>query len=207
MSTRPYMPEAEKQYLTTVYERAQVILEYGSGGSTRVAAAMPGKYIMSVESDLQWVRDLRHELADAKSPVVLQHVDIGETGPWGRPVNDASWRVYHNYPNSVWDQPWFRQPDVVLIDGRFRTACLAAVVMHTAKQVTVLFDDYGVRERYQLIEKIIKPRRMIGRLAEFSIKPNTFKPAQIGALVEQFFMMTVHGEGERAYRVPEKRKA
>lgn len=205
MSEQPYMPEREVDFLKMVYGKSKVILEYGSGGSTRIAADMPDKLIMSVESDLDWTRSLRHDLMNAKSPVILQHVDIGETGPWGRPLDDRSWRNYHRYPNSVWDEPWFRQPDVVFIDGRFRTACLATVILRTRKSVRVMFDDYGARDRYQLIERIIKPYQMIGRMAEFRVKPDNYSPDDIGFLIEQYFQMTVHGEGEKAYRVPKAR--
>lgn len=204
---KPSMPDDESAYLTEVYEDAHVILEYGSGGSTRVAAHMPDKFIMSVESDLDWARQLRRDLASAASPVILQHIDIGEVGLWGRPLTDQSWRGYHKYSNFVWDQPWFRQPDVVLIDGRFRTACLAAVILRTTRPVKVLFDDYGVRERYQLIERLIKPDKMIGRMAEFSVKPGAYSPSDIGFLIEQFFWMTVHGEGEEAYRLADQAEA
>lgn len=201
MTATPYMPKDETVYLTQIYKKARVILEYGSGGSTRLAAATPGKFIMSVESDLAWVRQLRRDLVGEASPVILQHVDIGPVGPWGRPLSDDMWRGYHRYPNSVWDQSWFRQPDVVLIDGRFRTACLATVMMRTLSPVRVLFDDYGVRERYRLVEKIIKPSKIIGRMAEFMVLPDAISHADFGFLIEQFFQMTVHGEGEAAYRL------
>lgn len=206
MSDQLYMPEREAAFLKMVYRKSKVILEYGSGGSTRLAAGMPDKLIMSVESDLAWTRSLRHDLMDARSPVILQHVDIGDTGLWGRPVDDRSWRNYHRYPNSVWDEPWFRQPDVVLIDGRFRTACLASVILRTRKSVRVLFDDYAVRDRYQMVEGIIEPYQMIGRMAEFRVKPGNFSPKDMGFLIEQYFQMTVDGEGEKAYRVPKAKK-
>lgn len=206
MSSAPYMPEAETAFLRMLYRKARVILEYGAGGSTHLAAQMPDKLVMSVESDLEWTRSLRGELADAQSTAILQHVDIGETGPWGRPLNAANWRNFHRYPNSVWEEPWFRQPDVVLIDGRFRTACLATVILRTKKSVRVMFDDYGVRDKYRLVERVIKPWQMIGRMAEFRVKPDNYSPDDIGFLIEQYFQGTIHGEGEKAYRVPEMRK-
>ncbi|EPX78549.1 hypothetical protein thalar_02341 [Litoreibacter arenae DSM 19593] len=38
-------------------------MEYGSGGTTRLAAQMPGKLIFSVESDLMWALDLQADHA------------------------------------------------------------------------------------------------------------------------------------------------
>lgn len=202
MSTLPFMPEAETAHLMAVYGQARVILEYGPGGSTHLAAAMANKFIMSVESDLGWVQKLRADVASAVSPVILHHIDIGPTGRWSRPLTDAMWRGYHRYPNSVWGQSWFRQPDVVLIDGRFRTACLAAILLQTKHEVRVLFDDYGVREKHQLIEKVIKPSRLVGRMAQFIVPPDAFSKTDIGFLIEQFFQISVHGETEAAYRLP-----
>lgn len=197
----PFMPEAEVEHLMRTYADAQVILEYGSGGSTEIAAHMSGKYIMSVESDRAWARALREKLyrSEVRSPAVIHHVDIGATGPWGRPLDDHSWRNFHAYPNDIWEQSWFRQPDVVLIDGRFRTACLATVLLRTERPVTVLFDDYGARPLYHQIEEIIEPVCMIGRMAEFHIEPGLVRQHQIGLLLRQFFWVSLHGMSEQDY--------
>lgn len=200
--TQPLMPQEETAHLKEAYANARVILEYGSGGSTMVAAQSSGKFIMSVESDLTWARALRRNLAGALSPVIIQHVNIGPVGPWGRPISHDSWKHFHAYPNSIWGQSWFRQPDVVLIDGRFRTACLAAVMFHTQRSVRVLFDDYAVRDTYRLVERLIKPTQIIGRMAEFTVLPNAISQSDLGFLIEQFFQATIHGESEEVYRLP-----
>lgn len=198
----PFMPEAEVEHLTRAYAEARVILEYGSGGSTEIVAHMPGKYIMSVESDRDWARGLRKKLSgsDTLSQAVIHYVDIGATGPWGRPLDDRSWRNYHLYPNDVWEQRWFRHPDVVLIDGRFRTACLATVLLRAERPVKVLFDDYSIRPRYHQIEEIIEPARMIGRMAEFHVEPGRVRQHEIGVLLQQFFWVSVHGMTEQEYQ-------
>lgn len=196
------MPAAEVEHLRRVYADAEVILEYGSGGSTELAARLPGKYIMSVESDRDWARTLRSKLCGPEivSPAVVYHSDIGTTGPWGRPLDDHAWRRFHSYPNAVWEQSWFRHPDVVLIDGRFRTACFATVLMRAERPVRVLFDDYGVRPLYHQVEKFVRPTAMIGRMADFRIEPGQIDPKQIGLLVSQFFQGTVHGISETHYQ-------
>lgn len=204
------MPEAEVAHLKRVYAEANVILEYGSGGSTELGARMPGKYIMSVESDQNWARDLRQKLCgpDILSPVIVHHADIGPTGPWGRPLDTSAWRRFHAYPNEVWDQSWFRHPDVVLIDGRFRTACFATVMMRAERPVRVLFDDYGVRPMYHQIEEFLRPTAMIGRMAEFWIEPGPLDPRKTSLLISQFFQGALHGMTEASYRVnPVKKPA
>src|SRR5690554_3693764 len=110
------LPEIEAAHLRSAYAEAQVILEYGSGGSTRVAAEMPGKLVFSVESDRDWAITLQAELDTAQlpSPAIVYHADIGETGKWGRPKNAESWQKFHRYPIAIWDEPFFRHPDLVL---------------------------------------------------------------------------------------------
>lgn len=205
---KPFMPDAEVAHLKQAYAEAKVILEYGSGGSTEIAARLGGKYIMSVESDRSWAWALRKKLAGPEilSPAVVLHVDIGPTGPWGRPLNDRGWRNFHAYANDVWDQPWFRHPDVILIDGRFRTACLATALLRAEHPIRVLFDDYGVRPFYHQMEEVIEPDTMIGRMAEFRIEPGQVEPRAIGLLISQFFQPSIHGMSEEDYqKVPPRR--
>lgn len=192
------MPSAEEEYLLEAYRAARIILEYGSGGSTKAACQMPGKLIFSVESDLDWTRTLRREVAALSpvSPVILEHVDIGATGPWGRVRDESGWRRYHAYPNQIWDRPYFRHPDLILIDGRFRVACLMTALLRAEKPIRVLFDDYAGREAYGLAERVVKPVVRIGRMAEFRIGPGMVKPADIGFIISQYFRVTVYCEGK-----------
>ena len=53
------LPEAEAAHSRAAYKDAKAILEYGSGGSTVMAAEMPGKRVWSVESDADWAQMMR----------------------------------------------------------------------------------------------------------------------------------------------------
>ncbi|WP_417726472.1 hypothetical protein [Roseovarius sp.] len=166
-------PEKEAAYLKTIYTSAQVILEYGSGGSTVLAASMPDKLIFSVESDRLWAMHLQAHI-DAEnlpSPATVYHADIGPTGTWGRPLDNTNWARFHTYPLAIWDEPFFRHPDVVLIDGRFRAACMMTTLARITRPVTVLFDDYTERVPYHVVEDWIKPRETVGRMAVFDAVP------------------------------------
>lgn len=202
------MPEAESALLLEAYSAARVILEYGSGGSTHIAAQMTGKYVLSVESDRAWARNLRSEITAAgpKSSVVVYHVDIGPTGSWGRPVDDSGWNRYHRYPNAIWEEPFFRHPDVVLVDGRFRPACLLTTMLQITRPVRVLFDDYLERPAYHVVERFQRPHRMAGRMAEFLIEPGMIAKDQLGFVMGKFFDVTKVGE-KNAYKLPTKNPA
>lgn len=193
--TRPELslPEEEAACLKAAYEKADVILEYGSGGSTVMAAEMRGKLIFSVESDPVWARNLRRYLDTAGLPsqAIVHYTDIGPVGKWGRPFDSQHWEKFHNYPVEIWEKPWFRHPDVVLIDGRFRAACLAITRIRIKRPVTVLFDDYAERQTYHSVEDVVgPPAEMTGRMARFELAPGDLDDAQTTRLQKFFFHAT-----------------
>ena len=167
------LPAAEAVWLRDAYSRADVILEYGSGGSTVMASEMAGKSVTSVESDKAWAEMMQDWFAinpGLSTPSVL-HADVGKTGEWGMPENDKRWRAFPKYPLEVWSHEGFVNPDVVLVDGRFRVGCLLATMFRTQKPVELYFDDYAGREPYHVVETFVKPTEIRGRMARFDIKP------------------------------------
>ena len=185
------MPEAEAQTVRAAYEAADVILEYGSGGSTVMASEMPGKQVFSVESDQDWVQMMRGWFAQ-NPPVGFTEVDmiwsdIGPTREWGYPETNKAWNRYARYPLEVWDLPEFCQPDVVLVDGRFRAGCAMATAFRTQKPVTLLVDDYKRRKQYHQIEEFLGAPELIGRMARFHVSPMPVPAERLLDIVE---MMT-----------------
>ncbi len=177
------LPEAEAQHLARAYAEADVILEYGSGGSTVLASELSGKTVISVESDQAWavmMRDWFVQNPPAQGTRIdVIWVDIGETGDWGTPMNASGWRHYPDYPLAVWQREDFRQPDVVLVDGRFRPGCAMATAFCTRKPVTLLVDDYKRRSRYHVIEEFLGAPRLIGRMAQFDVAPTAVPPDRL----------------------------
>lgn len=198
---KPFMSDDETQFLIETYKDAQIILEYGSGGSTEIASQLPGKLVFSVESDLDWALDLQTQIdaSNPVSPTTIYPVDIGPTGPWGRPTSASSWRKFQRYPTAIWDEPFFRHPDLILIDGRMRTACLLHAMMRIEKPVKVLFDDYRVRALYQKVESVIRPDKIVGTLAQFSLEPDSLPKSELTFAIEQFFLCSIYGGGEAFY--------
>ncbi len=182
------MPAAEAAALASAYAKARVVLEYGSGGSTVLAGELPGKVVFSVESDQAWAKAMTDWFManPPVSPVHLHWVDIGPTKEWGAPATDKGWRRYHHYPLSIWDRADFRHPDVVLIDGRFRLACLLTVLYRITEPLVVLFDDYRDRAIYHRIEEIVAPSAMIGRMARFELVPRAFPVAGMQRFMDVF---------------------
>ncbi|WP_211784969.1 hypothetical protein [Falsirhodobacter algicola] len=182
----PLMPAPETSLLREAYEAAQVILEYGIGGSTVMASGMSGTTLFGVESDAAWAERVQAEAAGGLGDIRLHVVDIGAVGRWGRPKSAADWPKFHRYATTVWDRADFVHPDIVLIDGVLRPACFAACALRITRPVTVLFDDYRDRRAYHAVERIVPPLLIEGRLAVFELEPGMIGPADL-TLIQSLF--------------------
>ncbi|MDX5403408.1 MAG: hypothetical protein LPK02_14620 [Rhodobacterales bacterium] len=186
--TRPELtfPEAEAEVIRAAYGQAEVILEYGSGGSTVLAAEL-GKRVTSVESDRAWAQMMRDWFA-AHPPagqVDIVWADIGPTKEWGHPVDHSGWKNFARYPLDVWDLSGFAHPDLVLVDGRFRMGCALATAFRITRPVTLCFDDYADRPHYHQIETFLgAPTRIVGRLAVFHVTPTPFPVTQLRRVIQ-----------------------
>jgi hypothetical protein len=177
------LPAPEAEALRMAYAQAGVILEYGSGGSTVLAAEMAGKHVTSVESDRKWARMMKGWFA-ANPPaegtsVDIHWSDIGKTEDWGHPKDDSEWRKFPEYPLKIWRKKEFRHPDVVLVDGRFRTGCALATAFSITRPVTLLFDDYTKRSWFARVEEFLGSPTIIGRMAAFEVVPTPIPPDRL----------------------------
>jgi hypothetical protein len=175
----------ERRFLVRHYEAAETILEYGSGGSTVLAAKL-GKTVFSVESDQNWAERMAQHVAGISDNAKVHWADVGPTGPWGVPMKPREYRKFSAYALSVWDRPDFVQPDLVLIDGRFRAACLVAVLLRTTQAVTVLFDDYAKRGNYHGVERLARKEETVGRMARFTVTPGAIPPDMVTQAIGWF---------------------
>lgn len=181
------MPAAEAMLLRATYKGAGVILEYGSGGSTLLAAEHASVAVIAVESDAEWSQRMQDWFTahPPAVPVHIRHANIGPTGKWGFPSDKSHARHWPAYALAVWDAG-LPHPDVVLVDGRFRLACMLATLFRIAKPVRLLCDDYLMRPAYHLFEKLVGQPDMTGRMAAFTLTPQRFPVAQMGWIIPAF---------------------
>lgn len=177
MQNRPELtfPEEVAALVRSEYEMADAVLEYGSGGSTVLAAETDGLKCFSVESDEVWASGLQSWLDKhiVGHDVHVHYSNIGATRDWGWPVNVRKTMIprYLNYRRSVWQRPDFVHPDVILIDGRFRVGCFLTSISRIQKETVVLFDDYVNRNQYHVVEEFFAPTLTVGRMAKFEVFP------------------------------------
>lgn len=177
-----------KDLVGSCYAEARVVLEYGSGGSTLLAAAHKPDLVVSVESNRAWTENL-DAILNRDYPDVnarLWYVDIGETKAWGRPKNNRACQRFSLYSLSVWDQPWLECPDVVLVDGPFRVGCFMATLLRITQPVTLLFADYRGRSNYAWVERFAKPVALVNRMARFELEPMRLPTTEFTESVQKF---------------------
>lgn len=159
-------------------------LEFGTGGSTYLAAKYGIEFI-AVDSDRFFLKSVQKKIREAgyERPVgqTYHYADIGLTGHWGRPIGVRKpsaarlekFRRYSDPPPAA--TAGGLTPDLVLVDGRFRVACVLKSLRMLADKSgwTIAIDDYGDRPEYHEIADFAEVDHYVnGRMAVLtSAKP------------------------------------
>ncbi|MER9167692.1 hypothetical protein NKI12_09955 [Mesorhizobium australicum] len=170
----PHLDDATFDLLKTEMAKASSYLEFGSGGSTVLAAQTVRGPVCSVESDKKFLSAVQWKIASLNLPAPnMIFADIGLTGRWGYPIRPWYSRKWRDYAEA----PWLKMsalPDVVLIDGRFRAACALSTLLHfsaSGEVATVIIDDYEDRPNYTVVEEFACVPVRVGRSLVFKTGP------------------------------------
>lgn len=168
----------EKNFLTGCLIEAENYLEFGSGGSTFLALMSGCKKIVSVESDNNWIDNLKtfsliQQGLDEKR-LYFEYINTGKTGEWGVPVEESQKELFPDYSKEVFEK-FENDYGLVFIDGRFRVACVLQTILNCRKDVKIVMHDYNNRPEYHYILKYLNIDYTIDTMAQFSIKNNIDK--------------------------------
>ncbi len=158
---------------------SKMYLEFGSGGSTCLAAKKGIKFV-SVDSDPFFLNSVKNKIKKEnlyrEDDQVFHHADVGLTGGWGKPliIGEPSperlnkFRKYSDFPSEIGNK--FPLPDLVLVDGRFRVACALKTLkaLQDQKGWLLLVDDYVNRSKYHELPEFGVLQGYVGRMAVFS---------------------------------------
>ena len=167
------------RYFAARIPQARIYLEYGSGGSTVLAAKSRVRF-KTVDSDPFYLRAVESKIVTelGKPNGNFIYCNIGMTELWGIPVfkrrSAGRCKRWKRYALAPWlDRDAAFLPDLVLIDGRFRVACALTTIKYLTDKVPfeILVDDYRDRAEYREIEKYAELSSMQGRMAVFKPKP------------------------------------
>lgn len=150
---KPSMTEAEIALLDKYTPFGGKVLEFGCGGSTKHFFERGVEHLISIDSDPEWLRalmgDPRLQHFGSKKRWLAMHVDIGPTVEWGRPKNkkepSCAWLSYHQF---CWQGMPHTDFNMVLVDGRFRVACLLQSILRCPADIIYFVHDFVHRPYY-----------------------------------------------------------
>lgn len=168
MQLQPEMSKPEIAHYQALLNDFRTVVEFGSGGSTLLAVT-GGARVISVESDANWIARLRTfgeiRAAEESGQLTFIHVNIGQVGAYGRPVDTTARHTWPYYPLSPWAE--CPAPDLVLVDGRFRVACIAQAVLHCRRKSLIIVHDFWSRPAYHQALKLLNWVSSVDSMAVF----------------------------------------
>lgn len=169
------MAPDEWKTFTGFVQCAASYVEFGSGASTVLAAGLVRDWVISFDSSGAWLDRVAESCRERKTRLepMLSLVDIGTTGEWGFPNDEAMrerWPLYHS---SMWEDQRLSEADLYLIDGRFRVACFAQALLHCGDHAFVAFHDYAPRPQYHVIAPVAREVLRVDDLSVF-MRPRDF---------------------------------
>ena len=172
-SAHPAMSESETSCYGSLLDRAESLVEFGAGGSTPYAVTRHVSRIVSVESDPAWIERLRTNseivAAEKAGRLTLIHADVGPVTRYGAPADSSISHKWPAYPLAPWES--CSRPEVVLVDGRFRVACIAQAVLHCKRTALIAVHDFWTRPDYHEALCVLEWVSSIGSLGVFRSRP------------------------------------
>lgn len=183
---QPQMSAAEVSQIELQLAGKSSLLEFGCGGST-IAAARLVRRIVSVDSDPTWLAKVAADIVAEEAEFTPFHADIGAVGEWGYPADESRLRDWPRYHTQIW-RHINGSPDAVLIDGRFRVACLLQAIIHCKPDCIFLFHDFAERPHYHGVLNHVDVLACVDTLAVLRAKAQVDGKAVLHDLFDHFFV-------------------
>lgn len=157
------MSDSEIEIFTKYLEKSTNYLEYGSGGSTVYACKFSNlNKIKTIESDYNFSLEIKNLCPNAD----INYINVGRTGKCGTPIYITKRYLWNNYSMN-----YSSEFDLVLIDGRFRVACLLDIIIKKGNPI-ILFHDFNNRPEYHIIKEFCTIIESIDTLVVLKINDN-----------------------------------
>ena len=163
----PAMTRDEIAILSKYTNKCVSYFEFGVGGSTVHVFNNSDCKIRGVDSSLEWLDNVQRVVDSER--VLLNHIDIGPIGGWGRPVDDKFKHKWCDYSMSIHETDVV--PDFILVDGRFRVGCILQSIIFSLKRNCdpIISVHDCQREVYKLGTKHLRCIERSSNLAIFKI--------------------------------------
>ncbi|MCG2643810.1 MULTISPECIES: hypothetical protein [Bradyrhizobium] len=164
---RVAMTDAERLLFTSFANCSQRYLEFGSGGSTWIAASTPKEWLITVDSSQEWLAKVSEETKDSPTQPRTQFVDIGPLGEWGAPTDVSTRDRWPQYHEAVWQIAESIVADFYFVDGRFRIACMMQCFLRCRQDAFIAIHDFQRREYYHIVREFGREIAMTENLSVF----------------------------------------
>jgi hypothetical protein len=163
----PRMSEEEAALFLSFIRNSHDYVEFGTGGSTVLASKHVKNSILSIDSSREWLDKVGEACASCQTTPELMLIDIGPTGDWGFPTDDATKSRWPDYHSAIWKLEQSADADLYLVDGRFRVACFAQTVLHCKPTAIIGIHDFSSRPAYHCVKEIAREIATVGDLSFF----------------------------------------
>jgi len=193
----PRMSEKELRLFECFTRCSDRYLEFGSGGSTCVAANTVNTSIVSIDSSKEWQDNVRKYCTNNNTKLIpeLLHADIGPTGNWGVPTDKNTRDKWPNYHGNIWTTPSASCADLFMVDGRFRIACFVQIVLHCEPDSVIMFHDFTSREKYHVIKEVAREIASAEELSVFTLARGRIRNRALEILYQASERSTHRGLG------------
>jgi hypothetical protein len=163
------MTAPEVAYFLRFIRSGTSYFEFGCGGSTIVAAGYGPENlnITATDSSQEWIGVVKQDGSCSKKEerglLRVNYVDIGPIGAWGHPVQTAqeskgAWYLYSQAISMAGGHY-----DVVLVDGRFRVACVLNTFLSNPS-ATVMVHDFLQEEHHHNYKVLLEVADVVSRV-------------------------------------------
>ena len=173
----PHMTPEETMTFNKYLLHSTNYFEYGSGGSTYMAAGLPNiKHMCTVEADETWIDEMKMTSDEVKhrmenNTIQFYVIDINcDSTFWSYPKDVSKKDEWSKYPSALTNyiRTHGMYPDFILVDGRFRVACVVKVLMELHdSQPIIAIHDYADRECYHVVEEFMDVLEQVDSLVVF----------------------------------------
>jgi hypothetical protein len=163
--------------------------EFGSGGSTVLAASLVRDAVTTVDSSREWLDRVRQGCEAERCPVIptLIYADIGEVKDWGYPKDATRKAVWRNYHAALRDREDGALADLVLVDGRFRVACFLQMLLWGNPDSIIAIHDF-TRPQYQVVHEFAREVARAQAFSAFVRRPGADRKRALEVLEAHGFM-------------------
>jgi len=170
-SLKPRMSAKEFALFSAFVKNSARYLEFGMGGSTHVASLHVASWILSTDSSQQWIEKVAQACSDSPIRPELHFADIGPTGDWGMPIDPDTKPRWPSYHEDIWYLPQSAEADLYMVDGRFRVACFAQIILHCSPEAIIGIHDFASRPHYHCVHEIAREIASAEDMSFFQPRP------------------------------------